>query len=143
MSETVMICTDLGKISEEVISKGIELAQKLEAPIRLVHVLTGEKAVPHATPNASGSAAKDMIQVQNKLERAQERLRDSKCPFSTVTPKGNIVEELQKEVKTQDPYILVMGALNNTALRHVVSGSVAGSILNSTNCQVLLVPEPK
>jgi nucleotide-binding universal stress UspA family protein len=143
MSKTIMICTDLGKISERVIQKGVELAVKLQAPIRLVHVISKEKAVPHATPNASDSAAKDMIQTQNRLERAKERLRDSGCEFTTVTPKGEVTEELKKEVESQKPYILVMGALNNTALRHMVSGSVAGSILNNTNCQVLLIPEEK
>lgn len=138
-----MICTDLGKISDQVISKGVELAVKLKAPIRLVHVLTGDNATPHATPNASDTTAKEMIQAQNKLERAKERLRDSGCEFTAVTPKGDVIDELKKEIADQDPYVLVMGALNNTALRHVVSGSVAGSVLNSTNCQVLLVPEAK
>ena len=143
MSNTVLICTDFGKISDRVITKGIELAEKIQAPVRLIHVITGEKAAPHATPNASGSAAKERIQMQNKLERATERLKDSGCPFSTATPKGDVIEELKKEIKEQNPYILVMGALNNTALHHVVSGSVAGTILNSTNCQVLLIPEEK
>ncbi len=143
MSDTVMICSDLGKIGERVLEKGIELAGKLNAPIHLVHVITGEKATPHATPNKSGSAAKEMIQMQNRLERAKERLRDSGCSFTAATPTGDIIEELKKQIEKIDPYILVMGALNNTALHHVVSGSVAGTILNSTKCQVLLVPEVK
>ncbi len=143
MGESVMICSDLGKIGDRVLEKGIELACKLKAPVRLVHVITGEKATPHATPNMSGSAAKDMIQMQNRLERAKERLRDSGCEFTVATPSGDVAEELKKEIKARDPYILVMGALNNTALHHVVSGSVAGTVLNSTNCQVLLVPEEK
>ena len=143
MSETVMICTDFGKVSDRVISKGLELAVKLKAPVRLVHVITGDKAAPHATPNSTDSVAKERIQTQNKLERAKERLRDSGCPFSTATPGGDIIEELIKEIDEHNPYVLVMGALNNTALHHVVSGSVAGTILNSTNCQVLLIPEEK
>ena len=138
-----MICTDLGKISSCVIRKGIELAVKIKSPIHLIHVLSGETATPHATPNKYDSVAKDRIQMQNKLERAREWLRDSKCEFSISTPAGEIIEELTKEISKINPYILVMGALNNTALRHVVSGSVAGTILNTTNCQILLVPEDK
>ncbi len=143
MSETVMICTDFGKVSDRVIQKGVELAVKLQAPVRLVHVISADKAAPHAAPNATDSIAKERIQKQNKLERAKEKLRDSGCPFSTATPAGDVIEELKKEIHEHNPYVLVMGALNNTAIHHVVSGSVAGTILNSTNCQVLLVPEEK
>jgi nucleotide-binding universal stress UspA family protein len=138
-----MISTDLGKISNTVIKKGIELAVKLKAPIHLIHVMSGDKATPHATPNAYDSIAKDRIQMHNKLERAQEWLRDSGCPFTIATPAGEVITELKAEVQKIQPYILVLGALHNNALHHVVSGSVAGTILESTKCQVLLVPENK
>lgn len=141
--ETIMICTDLGKISSCVIKKGIALAVKLKAPIHLVHVMTDEKATPHATPNKATGAAKNLIQRQNRLDRAREYLRDSGCEYTVATPLGEVTEELIKEINRVKPHMLVMGALNNTALRHVVSGSVAGTILGSTGCPVLLIPEEK
>lgn len=143
MNDTIMICTDLGKINGILLQKGRDLAVKLNAPIHLVHVLSGEKATPHATPNAFASTAKERIQIQNKMERAEETLKDSGCKVSSSLPSGEIIEALKEEIKKVDPYIIVMGAVNNTALHHVVSGSVAGTILSSTHKQVLLVPVGK
>lgn len=139
--DSILVCVDLRKLSRKVVEKAIDLAKKLQAEITLIHVRDASPTSSHSTPNHSDHSAKELIRENNEIEKLEETLRDSGCPYSVKQPTGDIIKELRKAIDEISPLFLVMGSKNNSALHHMVSGSIAGSILDKAGISVLLVPE--
>jgi len=139
--DRILVCVDLKKLSRKVLEKAIQLSKKLQAEISLLHVRDAAPTSSHSTPNHSDHSAKELIRENNEIQKLEELLRDSGCSYKIKQPTGDVIKEIRKEIEELDPLFLVLGSENNSALHHVVSGSIAGTILDKVGTSVLLVPE--
>lgn len=138
--DKLMVCVDLSGLSRRVVEKAIELGKKIDGEIVLVHVRQKSPTMAHATPNHSNRSAKKLILENNELDKLEEILRDSGLSFSIKQPMGDVIKELGIILQEIDPLFMIMGSAHNSALHHVVSGSVAGELLEKQTTPVMLVP---
>lgn len=134
---------DLKQISRRVVDKAITLGKGIDGEITLLHIRGTSPTSSHATANHSGHSAQEMIKDNNEMEKLEEKLRDSGLTFVSEQPTGDIMKILIGKVKDLSPEMVILGSAHNNALHHLVSGSVAGSLLDKTGIPVLLVPEEK
>ena len=143
MNNHILVCVDLKSLSRRVLLKAVELGKQIGGEIFLVHVRDSSPTSSHATANHSGRTAEELIRENNELEKLEEILRDSGLKYRVDQPTGDIVPVMTETIAAWKPQMVVMGSAHNSALHHVVSGSVAGAILEKTGVPVLLVPEER
>lgn len=137
--DKLMVCVDLTGLSRRVVDKAIELGKKINGEIVMVHVRQKSPTMAHATANHSDRSAKKLILENNELDKLEEQLRDSGLTFSIKQPMGEVSKEVAKLLEEINPFCLIMGSAHNSALHHVVSGSVAGELLEKSSTPVMLV----
>lgn len=140
MAENLLVCVDLKPLSHRVVKKAIELGKKLDSSITLMHIRDKSPTGSHSSATHSSQTAKDLILENNEMEKLEEQLRDSGLKFEVKQPMGDIVKLVDAVIKELNPLFLILGSSHNSALHHMISGSIAGSLLEKSGIPVLLVP---
>jgi len=141
MANSLLVCVDLMPHSRAVVKKAVELGKNLKSKIILIHVRDESPTGSHSSSTHSTATAKELIKENNEMEKLEEYLRDSGLEFTSSQPKGDVMKILKEKVQETDPLFVVMGSVHNSALHHLVSGSIAGTLLEKSKIPVLLVPE--
>lgn len=141
----VVAATDLSDPSLPAIVAGVELAAKLEVPLRLLHVVDYDKFTSTASLAASFLAGSvPSIVSSPELERlAKETLTGAAALHApdakTEVLVGIPVDEIVKYATRLDASAIVVGTRGRTGFDRVFIGSVAESVIRQASCSVLVV----
>ena len=136
---------DFSTHSEAALRTAMNLAAKLDAEVRLLHVLPNAfYGAPPFTPVVSPTPDGEFReQSMVALKEFGDRLGRDGVPFTTELAQGVIPVEVVRVAKERDADLIVMGTHGRTGLAHMMIGSVAERVVRTSTVPVLTVPKPE
>jgi nucleotide-binding universal stress UspA family protein len=139
-AEHLLVPIDFSPYSDHALEYAIELAQKLQAHLTLLHVI-------HLTPLTMG----DMVtsfpgpfpeEVETEARRLMDallgRLRDAGLEGETVLVHGIPFQSIIDTAKDNGTDLIIMGTHGRTGLTYALMGSVAEKVVRLSPCPVLV-----
>jgi len=150
----ILVPTDGSEPSEKALRRAIDLAERFEGRIVLVHVYSG--AVPLITPaidtltpppipspTAAAVAAKLREDAQKMGEKilaeAEQTVKDRGLRAKTVLREGDAVREIVAVAKGEKVDLIVMGHRGMSKLKEILLGGVSEGVAHKAPCAVLIV----
>lgn len=143
---SVVIAIDNAGSAGRALDQGLELAEALRLPVRLVHV------VHHTEDHAGGVRRINLDQVENAaegqpeeelgaalLDRALERAGTRAVDIEAVLLGGDPAQTLLRYLAECDRPILVVGRRGQGRLSELLLGSVSDKIIRHAECPVMVV----
>lgn len=144
--DTFLVPYDFSEHSREALHTALDLAERLEADVHVLHVLQVlGHLYGHGGPAAAAAPlAVDLTEVRaGVLAALRDVAAESARPSVTPTPQvvdGVSVAEVIVDVATDlGADLIVMGTHGRTGLAHVFLGSVAERTLRRATCPVMTV----
>ncbi len=137
----ILIPVDFSKDSVNAVKYGINMANKLEANIRLIHVRTGDNYAPEFGGNEV------MLRINNQLEVWMNELLDSvkakyyvnKGKIDWKIRKGSVVQEISNQAKYDDTSLIVVASHGVSGFQDKFIGSNAYRLVANAPCPVIVV----
>ena len=139
----ILVTTDFSELADKAIGPAAELAQKLEARLTLVHVLTSERP-PKPDPSAPYyKVALRMFEADQELEaqiRQNLQQRADACPgdCKVAIARGGAVSGLLALAKEQQADMIVISSQGRSGLSRILLGSVAEELARESPIPVLI-----
>jgi len=137
----ILVGTDFSELSEYAVEQAVELAERYDATLTVLHVI---EHFPEDLPNQR-IAPENIDPVQYLIERAERDLEtlaksagnDGARKVVRLTTHSARVE-IVRFAEDMDINLIVIGAHGRHGLRDLL-GSTAGSVLSAAPCDVLAV----
>jgi nucleotide-binding universal stress UspA family protein len=140
---TILAPTDFSHHSERAVRYACALAERLDATLHLIHVLS--EIIP-AGPDPLLMPVMPPQFYQENEERAKETLRSLHRPewgkprgLATSVRWGSPVDEIVEYSREHAIDLIVIATHGRTGLSHVLLGSVAERIVREAPCPVLTI----
>jgi len=148
--QQVLVPVDYSHCSRTALRFAVDLAQKLQASLDVVHVWDRPSYVSDAVmvthPDRGGSSLPEFIQ-QNAQRDMDQFLKETELPggFTAVGRliSGDPASSLLKELKAGKHQLVVVGTHGRTGLSLLLLGSVAEKLTRLSPVPVLTVPDPE
>ena len=134
----ILLAIDFGPSSDTATDAAVELAQKFEAKLTLVHVWG---VLPYVYSGETFSGADLMTPIQEAAEKA---LRDALSSVQKKVPQaegllrqGAPVVELIAQINESKADLVILGTHGRRGLSHFVLGSVAEQVVQRSPVPVL------
>jgi universal stress protein A len=141
----LLVATDFSASSDRALEHAVELARGLSAEIEVLHVhMVGTASFPPTldiVPVPPGS--KEVGEGEAALAERVARVRQAGVRCEGESRFGRPDDEIVARAVARSARMIVLGSHGASALRHVLLGSVAESVLKSAPCPLLVVPRPK
>lgn len=148
---SILVAIDFSAASDKALLYGRELSRFMCAKLHVMHVVSDLVAVSAASmvPTTGGS---ELSEAQRDLEdRARMRLRALVADGADRDPSPTIVvrvgsspaAEILNYVKEYPIGLVVVGSHGQSAVAHLLLGSVAEKVVRSAPCPVLTVRSPE
>lgn len=142
--QRILVPVDFSEKSDRALDYAIELAKKLEARITVVHayeipVYGFSDASVVATPDL---AARLSDSAQKTLDALVESRRDRGVPIDGVLRNGVAWEEIEAVAKEGKADLIVIGTRGRRGLARALLGSVAESVIRTSDVPVLTLHAP-
>jgi len=135
--KNIMVATDFSACSDEAVRHGLELAEKLDARVHLVHVVTLQGFGPAALePETLGDAETRAEQRLRGLARrwhATGRVADVRAP---VGEPASMILLMAEQLRAD---LIVLGTHGRRGIRRLFVGSVAESVIREARCPVTVI----
>ena len=137
----ILIPVDFSKDSVNAVKYGINVANKLDADVRLIHVKTGDNYAPEFAGN------EDMLRINDQLEVWMKELLDNvKGGYYVAGGKidwkireGNVVHEISNQAKYDDTSMIVVASHGISGFQDKFIGSNAYRLVANAPCPVIVV----
>lgn len=139
----ILIATDFGTAAREALLYACDIANKFDAELHLLHVITEPVPLPdsEAAWFEPATALPNVIQSferQLASDSAQLPLSGSRKAICSVKV-GYPVDEIMKYLSEFSIDLLVLGTHGHRGLSHLLLGSVAEKLVRLATCPVLTV----
>lgn len=150
MYSKILVAVDESETSRHALQQAIELAKKLSASVRMVHVLDmswlpigPEVAIDTSALSAArrGVGEKIIAAVSDTAKAAG--FEADAVLVETETPTQQVAETIVREAARWGADLLVMGTHGRRGFQHLMLGSVAEQTVRRSPGPVLLIPSPK
>ena len=138
----ILVPIDFGAASDTALAHAKELAARLGARIRLLHVVEDSRAVAHWTPEvyvgvSPGLAASLMADADTRLKTlvTPEEIERFSIVFEVRV--GSAPDVIETVARSEGINLIVMGTHGRRGLAHVFLGSVAERVVRTAPCAVL------
>ncbi len=131
--QTILMPIDFSDTTDQVVAFVAGLAAPLDAEVYVLYVSQAD-----LDDSEQGKAA-----LSPRVDGIVAQLSEKGCVASPLLVFGPVVESILDQIDTKQPGMVVMGSHGHGALYDLVMGSVAGAIMRSGKCPVLIVPSPK
>ncbi|MFA7229958.1 MAG: universal stress protein [Victivallaceae bacterium] len=140
----IMACIDFREGTDLIVEKGIELAAKFDVGLCLIHVAPPKDVIPQCVAGKKNfpEVARRLCSCSNKFQTIVAKIKDAGINVTTYQKRGEAVNEIAGRALDEKVDIIVMGARNTSAMRHLIGGSVPAEVMKRTKISVLLVPIP-
>ncbi len=138
----LLVPIDFSEFSNQALRYGIELTQRFNAELHLLHVL--EVHSSGAPVFTMGLALPERQEESNEVAlKRLEALPGSDIPESSrvvrATAHGSPLVQIIRYASDQEIDMIIMGTHGRTGLTHVLLGSVAENVVRQAPCPVLIV----
>jgi nucleotide-binding universal stress UspA family protein len=137
MFHNILVAVDGSKISSEALEVAIDLAQKYQASICLLH------AFPHVSDLLGTPQYEHLLEARSTigesiLENVRRQVGDA-VPVTTQLIEGPPAPAILR-VAVEDGYdLIVLGSRGHGQLAGLLLGSVSNAVAQQANCPVLIV----
>jgi nucleotide-binding universal stress UspA family protein len=146
MFRRVLVTVDGSDFSERALQPAFHIAQKFEAEVVLLRVLSQE-AVAVAAGNGPQYIEISQLHERHDREEADNYLRSIKAqwlatgvPISTMVTSGAPPEQILEAADNCGADLIVMSTHGRSGLSRFLYGSVAEAVLRGTQLPVLMIP---
>ena len=138
----IACCVDFSENSRAAFEKAVELAEKFQAKLYVLHVLP-----PVFNPVLPDSEyifpeqPKDVliIKVEERLKQEYGSFVGEAIESSTVILDGHISSEIIRFLREEDVDLVVLGSYGASGMGHVLFGSVVNRVSHKAPCSVMIV----
>lgn len=141
--KNILVPVDGSSTSYAAVDKAVEFAKAFNSKITLVQVLTLDPYI--AAEYISASQTNDLIErarisIEKNLQEALEKFQGTNLEVETKLLEGQVVHsEIAKAADELHADLIIIGSHGRTGLKKFFLGSVAQSILGSSEVPVLIV----
>lgn len=138
----IVCCTDFSKNSEAAFAAAVELAEKYEAKLSVVHVmppvvnplLIGDEWVLPEAPKKSL-----VLKLEDRMQQEYGARIGESLDYELVVLTGHVSSEILRHVEESDADLVVMGSYGASGMGLVLFGSVAKRVAHKAPCSVMIV----
>lgn len=138
--EKVLVATDFSEHAHRALERAIDIAQRYECPLHIVHVW-------EAPLLARGAAMEPSVDWSTLIEDAARKqldeltagLRASKLAVTSTLTTGAPWERIVADAEAQGADLVVVGTHGRTGLRRAFLGSVAERVVRMSPVAVLTI----
>jgi nucleotide-binding universal stress UspA family protein len=150
MYSKILVAVDESEASRHALQQAIELARKLSATLRMVHVVDmswlpigPEVAIDTAVLTAARrGVGENTIAAARDVARAAGFEAEAGL-IETETPIQHVAEAIAREASRWGADLVVLGTHGRRGFQHLMLGSVAERMTRLSSGPVLLIPSPK
>ena len=137
----ILIPVDFSKDSVNAVKYGINMANKLEADVRLIHVKTGDNYAPEFAGNEVMLRINDQLEVwmTELMDRVKEGYYVKGGNIDWKIREGNVVHEISNQAKYDDTSLIVVASHGVSGFQDKFIGSNAYRLVANTPCPVIVV----
>ncbi|MCL2073039.1 MAG: universal stress protein [Marinilabiliaceae bacterium] len=141
MIKRIIVPVDFSEISVNAIDLSVELANRMQANLRLMHVRTGKRLFPEfAMKNPDLLLADlDITYMNDLLKRALSKSTVPNREFDFKIREGNVVREITNQAHYDDAALIVIGTHGISGFEDRWVGSNAYRLTSHAPCPVLTV----
>ncbi len=150
MYSKILVAVDESNTSLHALKHAIELARKLSATVRMVHVLDmswlpigPELAIDTGALSEARRGVGEKILAAARDTVQQAGFEAEAVLLETETPIQQIAEVISREASRWGADLVVMGTHGRRGFQHLMLGSVAERMARLSSGPVLLIPSPK
>lgn len=140
----LIAATDFSEQSRDAVALAVDLAQRLDAKLTIVHVWQITPLVAIGAEYATGELIGPLI------EAAREQLEAEAAPWKSMLPTlttdlrtGVAWDQIVEAARERKAGLIVMGTHGRTGLRRALLGSVAEKVVRLAPMPVLTTPHPE
>jgi len=140
---TLLVPIDFSDATPNVLEAARTLALAFKSRIVLLHISEPEPDFVGFEPgpvSVRTSVAKEFHTQHKQLDESKQQLAKAGIDVIALHIQGPTIEKILHECVQQDADIIVLGSHGHGALHNLLTGSVAGGVLKSAKCPVLVVP---
>lgn len=150
MYAKILVAVDESDTSLNALKQAIELARKLSATLRMIHVLDmswlpigPEMAIDTGALSAARRSVGEKV-IAAARDTAQHSGFEAEAGLiETETPIQQVAEVIVREAARWGADLVVMGTHGRRGFQHLILGSVAERMTRLSPEPVLLIPSPK
>lgn len=140
-SSPIVIPTDFSQASTQALRVGIDLADRLAAPVHLIYVAPQSKPIFPRNP--------DHLKALERMDRAEEEEARAKLEklasqstrvTTTQVCRGEPYKEILAYAEREDAQFIVVGTTGHSLAASVLLGSTTERVLRFTKTPVVVVP---
>ena len=147
--KNILYPTDFSPASDNAFQYAVQLAAKLKAALKVLHVYQPPSVPAHHLPNTmedffASMRAERMERFKMEVARLEQLVSQMSEPptIQYELLEGKEIERaLLKVVKDSEADLLVMGTKGASGLKEVFVGSTTGELMENAPCPVLAVPD--
>ena len=140
--QTITCCVDFSEHAETAFERALELAEKFDAKLYVIHVLPPvfNPILPDADWILPQEPKKSLIiKVEEKLQQQYGSKVGKGIDYDILVLDGHISSEIIRFLEERDIDLAVLGSYGSSGMGLVLFGSVANSVAHGAPCSVMIV----
>lgn len=146
--QTIAVPYDFSPYAEAALDFAVQLSQKTNAKIKLIHVIEYPLATTfNVTGEIEADEPMDKIFTLELIKKTNEKMStvlqsfEGKQEIDPVVMMGNAYDGITDQLKELDADLIVMGTKGATGLKELLVGSNTEKIVRNAHCPVLAIHE--
>ena len=141
----IMTCIDFTEGTDRIIEKSVELAAAARAELCLIHVVPPKQETAESVcgKRSFPELARRLCKCNRNFDMIAERIKKAGISFTGIRMRGEAGQIIADEALKNQIDLIIMGAKNNSALHHLMAGSIAAEVIRKTAIPVTLIPPVK
>jgi nucleotide-binding universal stress UspA family protein len=138
----IMACIDFTAGTDRIVEKGIKLAAATDSGLCLIHVAPPKPDIPGNVygKRSFPELARRLCKCNRHFDDFARRIKEAGIELTTIRARGEAAKTIADEATKNAAEMIIMGTKNNSALRHLIAGSVVADVMKKTQAAVVLVP---
>lgn len=142
--KTIIIPTDFSENSWNALKYGVQLFQKQDCTIYLLHVAPPNVANTD-TASVNGKNRSDDKALNEKLQEQVQRTSEIETEgahhFLPIVKRGNVLQHIRWMAAEKKAELIIMGTKGSSGLDRAIMGSNTSDVITKVKCNVLVIPE--
>ena len=150
MYSNILVAVDGSETSQHALQQAIDLARKLSAKLRIVHVVDmswlpigPELAIDTAALSSARHGAGEKIIAAAREAAKKAGFEIESALIDTETPIQHVAEAIDQEASRWPADMVVLGSHGRRGIKRLMLGSVAEQTVRLSSRPVLVIPSPK
>ena len=138
-AQEIIVAVDFQKHTQKLVDFAIDLANRLNGKLTIIHVLNIVIPYTDYSPESSKNFDEKLLaHVENKMEILVEQCQISFPACKGVVVRGEVIESIVDFTKEARADLLIMGTHGGKGIEKILLGSVAERVLKRASCPVLM-----